>query len=123
MVRTRLPRVRRTLNELPRLLQPGLGWHVRGQLFGLARGVGPTEVCAGSAKVGFSGQPSQPERCKGYSYSSSCVNPAGLRGIFDEMGKVPIDKKSPDRRDFMAKYGMEMLGAPISASSWMHQYS
>jgi hypothetical protein len=45
-------------------------------------------------------------------------------GFFDEIGKVAMDKKSPDTmRDLMAKYGMEMLGPPIFASSWMQQHS
>jgi hypothetical protein len=40
------------------------------------------------------------------------------------MGKVPMDKKSSENmRDLMAKYGMEMLGPPIFASSWMQQHS
>jgi quercetin dioxygenase-like cupin family protein len=50
--------------------------------------------------------------------------PGGFEKFFDEMGKVPMDKKSPDTmRDLMAKYGMEMLGPPIFASSWMQQHS
>jgi mannose-6-phosphate isomerase-like protein (cupin superfamily) len=49
--------------------------------------------------------------------------PGGFEKFFDEMGKVPMDKKSPDTmRDLMAKYGMEMLGPPIFASSWMQQH-
>jgi quercetin dioxygenase-like cupin family protein len=49
--------------------------------------------------------------------------PGGFEKFFDEMGKVPMDKKSPDTmRDLMAKYGMEMLGPPIYASSWMQQH-
>jgi mannose-6-phosphate isomerase-like protein (cupin superfamily) len=48
--------------------------------------------------------------------------PGGFEKFFDEMGNVPMDKKSPDKmRDLMAKYGMEMLGPPIFASSWMLQ--
>jgi hypothetical protein len=44
--------------------------------------------------------------------------------LFDEIGKVAMDKKSPDTmRDLMAKYGMEMLGPPIFTSSWMQQHS
>lgn len=50
--------------------------------------------------------------------------PGGFEKFFDEMGKVPVDKKSPDTmRELMAKYGMEMLGPPIFASSWMEQHS
>jgi mannose-6-phosphate isomerase-like protein (cupin superfamily) len=50
--------------------------------------------------------------------------PGGFEKFFDEIGKVPMDKKSPDTmRDLMAKYGMEMLGPPIFASSWMQQHS
>jgi quercetin dioxygenase-like cupin family protein len=50
--------------------------------------------------------------------------PGGFEKFFDEMGKVPMDKKSPEiMRDLMAKYGMEMLGPPIFASSWMEQHS
>jgi quercetin dioxygenase-like cupin family protein len=49
--------------------------------------------------------------------------PGGFEKFFDEMGNVPMDKKSPDKmRDLMAKYGMEMLGPPIFASSWMQQH-
>ena len=49
--------------------------------------------------------------------------PGGFEKFFDEMGNVPMDKKSPERmRDLMAKYGMEMLGPPIFASSWMQQH-
>ena len=50
--------------------------------------------------------------------------PGGFEKFFDEMRKVPMDKKIPDTmRDLMAKYGMEMLGPPIFASSWMQQHS
>jgi quercetin dioxygenase-like cupin family protein len=50
--------------------------------------------------------------------------PGGFERFFDEIGSVPIDKKSPETmRNLMAKYGMEMLGPPIFASSWMHQHS
>lgn len=50
--------------------------------------------------------------------------PGGFEKFFDEIGKVPMGKKSPDTmRDLMAKYGMEMLGPPIFASSWMQQHS
>jgi mannose-6-phosphate isomerase-like protein (cupin superfamily) len=50
--------------------------------------------------------------------------PGGFEKFFDEIGKVPMDKKSPDTmRDLMAKYGIEMLGPPIFASSWMQQHS
>jgi hypothetical protein len=50
--------------------------------------------------------------------------PGGFEKFFDEMGNVPMDKKSPDTmRDLMAKYGMEMLGPPIFASSWIQQHS
>jgi len=50
--------------------------------------------------------------------------PGGFEKFFDEIGKVPVDKKSSDTmRDLMAKYGMEMLGPPIFASSWMQQHS
>lgn len=50
--------------------------------------------------------------------------PGGFEKFFDEIGSVPMDKKSPDTmRDLMAKYGMEMLGPPIFASSWMKQHS
>jgi quercetin dioxygenase-like cupin family protein len=50
--------------------------------------------------------------------------PGGFEGFFDETrGNVPLDKKSPDTmRTLMAKYGMEMLGPPIFASSWMSQH-
>ena len=49
--------------------------------------------------------------------------PGGFEKFFDEMGNVALDKKSPDTmRDLMAKYGMEMLGPPIFASSWMQQH-
>src|SRR5450631_2701339 len=49
--------------------------------------------------------------------------PAGFERFFDEMGNVPMSKKSPDTmKELMAKYGMEMLGPPIFASSWMQQY-
>jgi len=50
--------------------------------------------------------------------------PGGFEKFFDEMGKVPMDKKGPDvMRSLMEKYGMEMLGPPIFASSWMQQRS
>jgi quercetin dioxygenase-like cupin family protein len=50
--------------------------------------------------------------------------PGGFEKFFDDMGKVPMDKKSSENmRDLMAKYGMEMLGPPIFASSWMQQHS
>jgi quercetin dioxygenase-like cupin family protein len=50
--------------------------------------------------------------------------PGGFEKFFDEMGRVPLEKKSPETmRDLMAKYGMEMLGPPIFASSWMQQHS
>jgi len=48
--------------------------------------------------------------------------PGGFEKFFDEIGNVPMSKKSPDTmKDLMAKYGMEMLGPPIFASSWMEQ--
>jgi quercetin dioxygenase-like cupin family protein len=50
--------------------------------------------------------------------------PGGFEKFFDDMGRVPMDRKSPDTmRELMAKYGMEMLGPPIFASSWMQQHS
>ena len=50
--------------------------------------------------------------------------PGGFEKFFDEMGNVPMDKKSPDTmRDLMAKYGIDMLGPPIFASSWMQQHT
>lgn len=49
--------------------------------------------------------------------------PGGFEKFFDEIGNVPLDKKSPETmRDLMAKYGMEMLGPPIFVSSWMQQH-
>lgn len=49
--------------------------------------------------------------------------PGGFEKFFDEIGSVPMDKKSPERMGVvMAKYGMEMLGPPIFASSWMQQH-
>jgi mannose-6-phosphate isomerase-like protein (cupin superfamily) len=49
--------------------------------------------------------------------------PGGFEKFFDEIGDVPMNKKSPETmRDIMAKYGMEMLGPPIFASSWMQQH-
>lgn len=49
--------------------------------------------------------------------------PGGFEKFFDEMGNVPADKKSPEKmKELMAKYGMEMLGPPIFASSWMQQH-
>jgi hypothetical protein len=49
--------------------------------------------------------------------------PGGFEKFFDEMGNVPLDKKSPDTmRVLMAKYDIEMLGPPIFASSWMQQH-
>lgn len=49
--------------------------------------------------------------------------PGGFERFFDEMGSVAADKKSPEKmKDLMAKYGMEMLGPPIFASSWMQQH-
>jgi len=50
--------------------------------------------------------------------------PGGFEKFFDEIGNVPMNKKSPDTmNEVMAKYGMEMLGPPIFASSWMQQHS
>lgn len=49
--------------------------------------------------------------------------PGGFEKFFDEVGNVPMNKKSPDTmKELMAKYGMEMLGPPIFASSWMQQH-
>jgi mannose-6-phosphate isomerase-like protein (cupin superfamily) len=49
--------------------------------------------------------------------------PGGFENFFDEMGNVPMDRKSPETmKNLMAKYGMEMLGPPIFASSWMQQH-
>jgi mannose-6-phosphate isomerase-like protein (cupin superfamily) len=49
--------------------------------------------------------------------------PGGFEKFFDEMGNVPANKKSPAAmKELMAKYGMEMLGPPIFASSWMEQH-
>jgi len=49
--------------------------------------------------------------------------PGGFEKFFDEIGKVPMEDKSPEvMRSLMAKYGMEMLGPPIFASSWMRQH-
>lgn len=49
--------------------------------------------------------------------------PGGFEKFFDEIGNVPMSKKNPDTmRELMAKYGMEMLGPPIFASSWMQQH-
>lgn len=49
--------------------------------------------------------------------------PGGFEKFFDEIGNVPMDKKSPETmRNIMAKYGMEMLGPPIFTSSWMQQH-
>ena len=48
--------------------------------------------------------------------------PGGFEHFFDEMGNVPQNEKSPGKmRTLMAKYGMEMLGPPLFASSWMQQ--
>lgn len=48
--------------------------------------------------------------------------PAGFEKFFDEIGNVPMDKKSEGTmKELMAKYGMEMLGPPIFASSWIKQ--
>ena len=48
--------------------------------------------------------------------------PGGFEKFFDEIGNLPMSKKSPDTmKELMAKYGMEMLGPPIFASSWMQQ--
>jgi mannose-6-phosphate isomerase-like protein (cupin superfamily) len=49
--------------------------------------------------------------------------PGGFEKFFDEIGNVPMDKKSPETmRGIMAKYGMEMLGPPIFSSSWIQQH-
>jgi len=49
--------------------------------------------------------------------------PGGFEKFFDEIGNVPMNKKSPDTmEEVMAKYGMEMLGPPIFAFSWMQQH-
>ena len=49
--------------------------------------------------------------------------PGGFEKFFDEIGNVPMDKKNSETmKELMAKYGMEMLGPPIFASSWMQQH-
>ena len=49
--------------------------------------------------------------------------PGGFEHFFDEIGSVPSDDKNPQKmKELMAKYGMEMLGPPIFASSWMKQH-
>lgn len=49
--------------------------------------------------------------------------PGGFEKFLDEIGNVPISRKSPDTmKELMAKYGMEMLGPPIFASSWKQQH-
>jgi mannose-6-phosphate isomerase-like protein (cupin superfamily) len=49
--------------------------------------------------------------------------PGGFEKFFDEIGNVPMDKKNADTmKELMAKYGVEMLGPPIFASSWMQQH-
>lgn len=49
--------------------------------------------------------------------------PGGFERFFDEIGNVPADKKSPDKmKELMAKYGIDLLGPPIFASSWMQQH-
>jgi mannose-6-phosphate isomerase-like protein (cupin superfamily) len=48
--------------------------------------------------------------------------PGGFEHFFDEIGNVPPTEKGPEKmRTLMAKYGMEMLGPPVFASSWMKQ--
>lgn len=49
--------------------------------------------------------------------------PGGFEKFFDEIGSVPMDKKNESTmKELMAQYGMEMLGPPIFASSWMKQH-
>lgn len=49
--------------------------------------------------------------------------PGGFERFFDEIGSVPDNKKSPDKmKELMAKYGIDLLGPPIFASSWMQQH-
>ena len=49
--------------------------------------------------------------------------PGGFEHFFDEMGSVPADAKTPQKmKALMAKYGMDMLGPPIFASSSMRQH-
>ncbi len=49
--------------------------------------------------------------------------PGGFEKFFDEIGSVPMDNKNEGMmKELMAKYGMEMLGPPIFASSWMKQH-
>jgi quercetin dioxygenase-like cupin family protein len=49
--------------------------------------------------------------------------PGGFEKFFDEIGSVSMTKKNAETmRAIMAKYGMEMLGPPIFASSWMQQH-
>ena len=49
--------------------------------------------------------------------------PGGFEHFFDEIGSVPADSKSPQKmKTLMAKYGMDMLGPPLFASSWMRQH-
>jgi mannose-6-phosphate isomerase-like protein (cupin superfamily) len=49
--------------------------------------------------------------------------PGGFERFFDEIGSVAADKKSPEKmKELMAKYGMDLLGPPIFASSWMQQH-
>lgn len=60
-----------------------------------------------------------------YLASSPCVVRGGTTAKAQERrAKSESLKKSPDTmRELMAKYGMEMLGPPIFASSWMQQHS
>jgi quercetin dioxygenase-like cupin family protein len=49
--------------------------------------------------------------------------PGGFEKFFDEAASVPLEQKNPDTmKTLMAKYGMEMIGPPIFASSWMQQH-
>jgi quercetin dioxygenase-like cupin family protein len=53
--------------------------------------------------------------------------PGGFEKFFDEMGsamdKIPVDSDAANQRmkEIMAKYGMELLGPPLS-KSWRHRY-
>jgi quercetin dioxygenase-like cupin family protein len=49
--------------------------------------------------------------------------PGGFEHFFDEIGKVPLERKNTETmRELMAKYGIELLGPPIFASSWVQQH-
>ena len=43
--------------------------------------------------------------------------PGGFEKFFDDLAKMPDEMNAPRMKEVMAKYGMELLGAPLLSSS------